>query len=149
MRNDQAYHAEPNNILTRNLPFDSYFRQWSHPLRCSWVKSKNRMPGQLECYVTWFCFDFVRLHARCGFCSVVCLSFQVVQIKQVDWKLSTLLCLNVGGSNCKFLGKNPRVHLIIIKEWPKCPVNAWSILFKLASRIFIRFFQVHLNERNV
>ena len=33
---------------------------------------------------------------------------------------STLLCLIVsGGSNCKFWGKNPQVHLIIIREWPK------------------------------
>ena len=32
----------------------------------------------------------------------------------------TLLCLIVGrGSNCKFWGKNPQVHLIIIREWPK------------------------------
>ena len=30
------------------------------------------------------------------------------------------LCLIVGGegSNCKFLGKKPQVHLIIIREWP-------------------------------
>ena len=32
----------------------------------------------------WFC-----LHARCGCCSIVCLRFQVVQIKQADWKMST------------------------------------------------------------
>ena len=24
-----------------------------------------------------------------------------------------------GGSNCKFLGKNPRFHLIVIRELPK------------------------------
>ena len=22
-------------------------------------------------------------------------------------------------ANCKFLGKNPQVHLIIVREWPK------------------------------
>ena len=31
----------------------------------------------------------------------------------------TLLCLIVGGSNCKFWGKNPQVHLVIIRQWPK------------------------------
>ena len=75
------------------------------------------MRGQFECDVAcfcFFCFDFVRSHVRCGCCSIVCLRFQVVQIKQADCKLSTLLCLNVGGSNCKFLGKKPRVHSIII-----------------------------------
>ena len=67
------HHAKPNiNILlTRNLHFDSYLRPWSHPLHCSWAKSNNGMRGQFECDVT---------HARCG-CSIVCLRFQVVQIK--------------------------------------------------------------------
>ena len=63
------HHAESNNILlTRNLPFDSDFRQRSHslmiPLPCSWAKS-NRMHGQFEYDVTWFCFCFilfVRMH---------------------------------------------------------------------------------------
>ena len=63
------HHAESNNILlTRNLPFDSDFRQRSHslmiPLPCSWAKS-NRMHGQFEYDVTWFCFCFilfVRIH---------------------------------------------------------------------------------------
>ena len=41
--------------------------------------------------VTWFCFcfDFVHSHARCGYCSIVYLRFQVVQIKQIDCKMST------------------------------------------------------------
>ena len=32
------------------------------------------MRGQLEFDVTWlcFCFNFVRSHARCGCCSIVC-----------------------------------------------------------------------------
>ena len=60
------------------------------PLHCLWAKSNNRTRDQFECDVTWFCFcfDFVRPHARCGCCSVVCLRFQVVQIKQVDCKMS-------------------------------------------------------------
>ena len=75
------HHAESNiNIsLTRNLPIDSGVRQWSHPLmiplHCLWAKSNNRTRGQFECDVTWFCFhfDFIRSHARCGCCSLVCL----------------------------------------------------------------------------
>ena len=87
------HHAEPNiNILlTRNLklPFDSDVRQWSYPLmiplHCLWAKSNNRTCGQFECDVTWFrfCFDSVRCF------SIVCLRFQVVQMKQVDCKMST------------------------------------------------------------
>ena len=88
------HHAEPsiNILLTRNLTFDSYVRQWSHPLitpfHCLWAKSNYRMRGQFECNLTWFCFcfDFIRSHALCGFCSIACLCFQVVQIKQVDCK---------------------------------------------------------------
>ena len=30
-------------------------------------------------------------------------------------------CRGGGGQNCKFLGKNPQVHLINIKEWPRNP----------------------------
>ena len=90
------HHAEANNIsLTRNLPFDSDVRHWSHPLiiplYCLWAKLNNRTRGQSKCDVTWFCFcfDFVRSHARCGCCSRVCLRFQVVQIKKVECKMST------------------------------------------------------------
>ena len=60
-------------------------RQWSHslmrPLHCLWAKSNDRKQVQFECDVMWFCFcfDFVRWHARCGCCSMVCLRFQVVQ----------------------------------------------------------------------
>ena len=91
------HHAESNiNILlTRNIPFGSDVRQRSHtlmmPLHCLWAKSNNRTRGQCECNTIWhyFCFDFVRLHSRCGCCFLVCLCFQVVQIKQVDCKIST------------------------------------------------------------
>ena len=84
-----------NILLTRNLPFDCDVSQWSHPLmiplHCLWAKSNNRTHGQFECDVTWFwfCFDFVRSHARCGCCFIVCLRFQVVQIKHADCKIST------------------------------------------------------------
>ena len=74
------HHAESNiNILlTRNLPFDSDVRQWSHflmiSLHCLWAKANNKMRGQCECDMTWFCFyfEFVRSHARCGCCSIFC-----------------------------------------------------------------------------
>ena len=81
-------------LLTRNLSFDSDVRQGSHPLivtlHCLWDKSNNITRGQFECDMTWFCFYFyfVRSHARCGCCSIVCLRFQIVQIKQVDCKVS-------------------------------------------------------------
>ena len=66
-------------------------RQTVKSLHCLWLKSHNRTRGQFECDMTWFCFcfDFACSHARCGCCSIVCLCFQVVQIKQVDCKLST------------------------------------------------------------
>ena len=91
------HHAELNIILllARNLPFDSDFKHWSHPLmlplHCLWANSNDRMRDQFECDMTWFCFclDLVRSHALSGFCSIVCLRFQVVQIKQVDCKMST------------------------------------------------------------
>ena len=63
-------------------------------------QSNNRTRGQFECDVTWFgfCFGFVRSHARCDCCSIVCLRFQVVQIKQVDCKMS-----NKNVNNYEFL----------------------------------------------
>ena len=62
------------------------------PLHCLWAKSNNRTGGQFEYDVTLvflFLFDFVHSDARCGCCSIVCLRFQVMQIKQVDFKMST------------------------------------------------------------
>ena len=59
------HHAEPNInvLLTRNLPFDSDFRQWRHPLMIS-LDAYNRTHGQFKCDVTWFrfCFEFVHTH---------------------------------------------------------------------------------------
>ena len=61
-------------------------------------KSNNRTCDQLECEVNWLCFclDFVRSHAQHDCCSIVCLRFQVVEVKQADCKTSTK---NV--NNCK------------------------------------------------
>ena len=60
------------------------------PLYCLRAKLNKRTRGQFECDVTWFCFcfDFVHSHARCRCSFIVCLRFQVVQIKQVDCKIS-------------------------------------------------------------
>ena len=74
------HYAESNisMLLTRNLPIDSDVRQRSHflmiPLHYLWAKSNNRTLGQFECDVTWFCFcfNFVRSHALCSCCSIVC-----------------------------------------------------------------------------
>ena len=82
-------------LLTRNLSFDSGVRQWSFPLmiplHCFWAKSNNRKRDKCERDVLSFvfCFVFVRSHARCGCCSIVCLRFQVIQIKKFDCKMST------------------------------------------------------------
>ena len=89
------HHAEPNiNILlTINVPFADI--QWSHlltmPLHCLWAKSNNRTHGQFEYDVIWFFFFFYfgRLHERCDCCYIVCLRFQLAQIKQVNCKMST------------------------------------------------------------
>ena len=91
------HHAEPNvNILlTRNISFDSDVIQWSHPLTrplyCLWANWNNKRLVNLK--MTWlglfFFFDFVFLQARYGCCSILCLRFQVVQIKKVDCKMGT------------------------------------------------------------
>ena len=88
------HHA--NIVLARNLPFDSDVRQSIHPLmiplHCLRAKWNNRTRGQFECDVTLFflfLFDFVHSHARCGCCSIVCLRFEIMLIKQVDCKMST------------------------------------------------------------
>ena len=92
-------HHANNILLARNLPFDSDVRQWSQPLmiplHCLWAKSNNRTRGQfvydvtLFYFIFLFLFNFVDSHARGRCCSIVCLRFQVMQIKQVDCKIST------------------------------------------------------------
>ena len=62
------------------------------PFHCLRAKLNNRSQSQSEYDVTLFflfLFDFVHSHGRCGCCSRVCLRFQVMQIKQVDCKIST------------------------------------------------------------
>ena len=101
------HHAVPNiNILfTRNLPFHSDVRHWSHPLmiplHCLWDKSNKRTPGKFEHDISWFCFcfDFVHSYVRCSCCSIVYLRFQVVRIKQVDCKMSTKMWIIINKRN--------------------------------------------------
>ena len=91
------YHAESsiNILLTRNLLFDSDIRRWRHPLMIPLhyllANLNNRMRGQFECDVTCFhfCFEILGSHALCRCCSIVCLRFQVVQIKQIYYRSST------------------------------------------------------------
>ena len=83
-----GFELKINILLTRYLLFDSDVRQWSHPLmipmHCLWAKSNTKTRGQFECDLTWFCFCF-----RSYGCFIVCLRFEVVQIEQVDCKMST------------------------------------------------------------
>ena len=80
------HHAEPNIkiLLTRNLLFDTNVRQWSHPLMIPLhvCGLKRTIEPVVNLNVTWlvflFCFDFLRSHAQCGCCSIVCLHFSVV-----------------------------------------------------------------------
>ena len=64
-------------------------------LQCLLAKSNNITLDQFEYDVIFFVvvclllFDFVHSHAWCGFCSIVCLRFQVMQTKRVDCKMST------------------------------------------------------------
>ena len=81
-------HAGPNNtLLTKNLPFVSYIRQSSHPLMIPlhFLCAKSNA-WWIWMWCDWFCFDFdfVCLHARCSCCPIVCLRFEVVQIKQTQ-----------------------------------------------------------------
>ena len=44
----------------------------------------------------------------------------MIEIVLQIFEMSTLFCLIVGGSQiANFVKKNPQVHLIIIREWPK------------------------------
>ena len=55
-----GHHVEPNIdiLFARNLPFESYVRQWSHPLMIQlhylWAKSNNRTCGELVLFLFWF-----------------------------------------------------------------------------------------------
>ena len=49
----------------------------------------------------------------------------------------------VGGeSNCQFWGKNPQVHLIIIREWPKNNTSSLKHLDNLPPGVFNPLLQL-------
>ena len=75
------HHAEPNiNILlTRNLPFDSDVRRWSHPLVIPF-NAYNRTNGQFECGVTWFCFRLNSFTFTVRLLFIVCVPYQSTTI---------------------------------------------------------------------
>ena len=106
----------------KNPPFDSDIRQWSHPsmipLHWLWAKLNSRMHGQFECDVIWFCFcfDFVRSHAWCSCCSIVCLRFQAVKKWNrliAKWVLRVWIIINkrhfvIFLGNCKHKSIKPQ-----------------------------------------
>ena len=81
------------------------------------AKSNNRTRGQFEYDVTWFCFyfDFVRLQARCGCCSIACLYFP--GWLQIEYSF-VAKCSGVGGQIENF-GKKILEFIWLIWEWPK------------------------------
>ena len=90
---ETRHHAEPNinTLLTRiflvTLTSDSEAILWWYHCRLIWT-----MEHVVNLNVTWlgffFCFDFVRSNSRCSCCSIVCLRFQIVHMKQVDCEMS-------------------------------------------------------------
>ena len=88
-----SHHAN-NILLARNFPFDSNVRLWSDrsimPVHYLWAKLNNRTRGQFQCDMTLF---FVFVWCRSFTCTARLLfhslRFQVMQIKQVDCKVST------------------------------------------------------------
>ena len=60
-------------------------------MHCLWAKLNNRTRGHFKYDVALFIFIFVWFcfcspHAQCGCFSIVCLRFQVIQIKQMQIK---------------------------------------------------------------
>ena len=82
-------------LLTLRSDSVSDVWRWSHPLMIRlWTKLNNRTRGHVECDVTFCCvflflFDFVHSHARCSCLCSFFFRFDVMQIKQVDYKMST------------------------------------------------------------
>ena len=81
-----------------NRNFEKRCSFWLHCIVCGINRTIERV---VNLNVTWLGFVFVLISfvhmPQCGCCSIVCLRFQVVQIKQVDCKISTK---NV--NNCKW-----------------------------------------------
>ena len=88
------YYWQEIFLLTLTFSFDSDSESfsdvthWSHLLMIAlhylWTKSNNRTRDHFECDVTFFGL-FVWFRCRC--CSIVCLHFEVRQIKHVNCKM--------------------------------------------------------------
>ena len=98
------------------------------PLHYLWAKSNNKMHGQiwmwhdLVLFLFWFrSFTW----ARCGFCSIVCLRFQVVQIKQADYKISTKNVNNYKQKTCRdvFGQLHTQEHKVTKKQIVRVQLN--------------------------
>ena len=85
------------------------------PLHCLWAKSNNRTRGHFECDVTWFCFyfDFVRSHARCDCCSIVCWIDRGVRLKLDVQGQGGGKFLDVDGQGVGGLG-NQTIFMVVI-----------------------------------
>ena len=87
------YYWQETFLLTLTSDSEASLK-WYHCIACG----LNRTIGHVvNLNMTWlyfilyisFLFNFVDPHTRARCCSVVCLRFQVMQIKQVDCKIST------------------------------------------------------------
>ena len=83
------YHWQEIFLLTPTSDSEVIL-QWYHCIVCGLNRTIERVLNMNMRWLYFFClFDFVHSHAECGCCSIVCLRFQVMQIKQVDSKMST------------------------------------------------------------
>ena len=87
------YYWQETFLLTLTSDSEASLK-WYHCIACG----LNRTIGHVvNLNMTWlyfilyisFLFNFVDPHTRARCCSIVCLRFQVMQIKQVDCKIST------------------------------------------------------------
>ena len=139
------HNAEPNTDTIDKKSSLWHWRQTVKPsfndtIACLWDKSDNRTRGQFEYDVTCFCFcfDFIRSHAQCGCYSIVCLRFQVVQIKQVDCKMSTKNVNNykyfmIFLGNCTHESIQPRKrrYVVRLRLNEKKSIGEWDLRLKL------------------
>ena len=125
--------------MTRNLPFDSDVRQWSHPLmiplHCLWTNSNNRTPSQFEC--TWLAFVFVlTLFAHDGIILREWGSFEIGRPRSRGWKNFELRW--TGGEKSWRLNNFQRCHM--------CPLLFNKFYFSLQDTCatFLLFLYVEI-----
>ena len=89
-------HLDVSNINIYITDKKSSYWLWCQTVKPSFnhiIVYVHCLRGQFECCVTWFCFyfDFVRSHARCSCCSIVCLRgwrgpFKITRPRSKNWK---------------------------------------------------------------